>query len=218
MEPWKRGKNTHIIHSPGCTFPTKVIRLSELGDRWSCHVTDTHIRCIRPTLNKVFDWNQTNLVQKTGVNGWHWYKTHTILLYFVPLVFSQNWFEMSYGIRQDTEYPGGEHCLPQWFVYRPWVIDNEFHRQQAILENLKTTSSCKPFWYNILTSVGESTIANPPPNVVSRVPFTNGVPSTTAEMFITTSLYLLSRDFCICIPSFWTHERTFSGLFGKKTQ
>lgn len=70
----------------------------------------------------------------------------------------------------------------------------------------------------MLTSVGESTIANPPPNVVSRVPFTSGVPSTTAEMFITTSLYLLSRGFCICIPSFWTHDRTFSGLFGKKTQ
>ncbi len=90
MEPWKRGKNTHIIHSPGCTFPTKVIRLSELGDRRSCHITDTHIRCIRPTLNKVFDWNQTNLIQKTGVNWWHWYKTHTILLYFVNLLFSQN--------------------------------------------------------------------------------------------------------------------------------
>jgi hypothetical protein len=89
---WSLGKekNTHIIHSPGCTFPTKVIRLSELGDRRSCHITDTHIRCIRPTLNKVFDWNQTNLVQKTGVNWWHWYKTHTILLYFVNLLFSQN--------------------------------------------------------------------------------------------------------------------------------
>jgi len=90
MELWKREKNTHIIHSPGCTFPTKVIRLSELGDRRSCHITDTHIRCIRPTLNKVFDWNQTNLVQKTGVNWWHWYKTHTILLYFVNLLFCQN--------------------------------------------------------------------------------------------------------------------------------
>jgi hypothetical protein len=67
---WSLGKdkkNTHIIHSPGCTFPTKVIRLSELGDRRSCHITDTHIECIRPTLNKVFDWNQTYLVQKNLV-------------------------------------------------------------------------------------------------------------------------------------------------------